>query len=107
MSVFDTLRAMLRPRLTYQVSMGPYVSVADMGIAELYRTQPNLRAVVSYLTDNAAQVPIKVYERVSDTDRQRSYGGLRRSYREWHVEYQRTCQYLRGRCNCCRYRSCP
>lgn len=71
MSIFDTLRAMLRPRLTYQVSMGPYVSVADMGIAELYRTQPNLRAVVSYLTDNAAQVPIKVYERVSDTDRQR------------------------------------
>lgn len=71
MGIFDSLRAVFRPRLTYQVSMGPHVSVADMGIDQLYRTQPNLRAVVSYLTDNAAQVPIKVYDRVSDVDRVR------------------------------------
>ena len=42
-----------------------------MDAAQLYRTQPNLRAVVSFLADNAAQVPIKVYERASDTDRPR------------------------------------
>jgi HK97 family phage portal protein len=42
-----------------------------MDAAELYRTQPNLRAVVSFLADNAAQIPIKVYERASDTDRPR------------------------------------
>ena len=74
MSLFDSIRAIFRPREVVRWSMGPYVSVADMGIAELYRTQPNLRAVVSYLTDNAAQVPIKVYERVSETDRQRVMG---------------------------------
>ena len=71
MGVFDSLRAIFRPRQTYQLSMGPYVSIADMGIDQLYKTQPNLRAVVSYLTDNAAQVPIKVYDRVSDVDRVR------------------------------------
>ena len=32
MGIFDSLRAVFRPRLTYQVSMGPNVSVADMGI---------------------------------------------------------------------------
>ena len=47
------------------------VKVADMDAAQLYRTQANLRSVVSFLADNAAQVPIKVYERASDTDRPR------------------------------------
>ena len=47
------------------------VSVANLDAAQLYRTQPNLRAVISFLADNAAQVPIKVYERASDTDRPR------------------------------------
>ena len=47
------------------------VQVANMSTAELYNTQPNLRAVVSFLADNAAQVPLKIYDRVSDDDRQR------------------------------------
>lgn len=47
------------------------VQIANMSTAELYNTQPNLRAVVSFLADNAAQVPLKVYDRVSDDDRQR------------------------------------
>lgn len=47
------------------------VSVAHLDAAQLYRTQPNLRAVISFLADNAASVPIKIYDRVSDTDRPR------------------------------------
>lgn len=47
------------------------VNVAHLDTAQLYRKQPNLRAVVSFLADNAAQVPIKVYERASNTDRPR------------------------------------
>ena len=61
-----------RPKVQYYYSSGDYgVSVANMDAAQLYRTQPNLRAVVSFLADNAAQIPIKVYKRASDTDRPR------------------------------------
>lgn len=71
MAFFSGLRGMLRPK-NYYVYGGDYgVAVASMDAAQLYRTQPNLRAVVSFLADNAAQVPLKVYERASDTDRPR------------------------------------
>lgn len=71
MIIFDGLRRMRRPVVTY-IDGGDYgVKVANMDAAQLYRTQPNLRAVISFLADNAAQIPIKVYERASDTDRPR------------------------------------
>lgn len=70
MSIISALRGLFAPRsYVYRIGAGPTVQVADMGIAELYRTQPNLRAVVSFLAQNAAQVPIKIYERASDNDR--------------------------------------
>lgn len=71
MAIFGGVRNLFRPRITY-VYGGDYgVHIANMDAAQLYRTQPNLRAVISFLADNAAQVPIKVYERASDTDRPR------------------------------------
>ena len=71
MSIFDGIRSFFRPNITY-VYGGDYgVSVANLDAAQLYKTQPNLRAVISFLADNAAQIPIKVYERASDTDRPR------------------------------------
>lgn len=54
---------------TWQPSYG--VQVANYDIAQLYRTQPNLRAAVSFLADNAAQIPLKVHKRVADDDRPR------------------------------------
>lgn len=38
--------------------------------AHIYRTQPNVRTVVDFLARNIAQLGLKVYRRVSDTDRQ-------------------------------------
>ena len=71
MAIFDSLKNLFRPNYTY-VYGGDYgVNVAQMDAAQLYRTQPNLRAVISFLADNAAQIPIKVYDRASDTDRPR------------------------------------
>ena len=70
MAMFNGIRNFFRPR--YYIYGGDYgVNVANMDAAALYKTQPNLRAVISFLADNAAQVPIKVYERASDTDRPR------------------------------------
>ena len=71
MSLIGRLRAAFSP--SYQVTIAPaqQVMVAGMDTADLYRTQPNLRAVVGFLADNAASVPWKVYDRVADGDRVR------------------------------------
>ena len=71
MAIFDGLRRLFRPTFIYWYGGDYGVNVANLDAAELYRTQPNLRAVVSFLADNAAQIPLKVYNRASDTDRPR------------------------------------
>ena len=71
MGIIDRLRAAFSPRYQLTVSPGASIVAAGMDTAQLYRTQPNLRAVVSYLADNAASVPWKVYDRVADGDRVR------------------------------------
>ena len=47
------------------------VSVAGMSARDLYESQANLHAVVSFLSASIAQLPIKVYTRKGETDRQR------------------------------------
>ena len=72
MSIFTSLRNLFRPNYDYIYYNGDYgVSVAQMDAATLYKSQPNLRAVISFLADNAAEVPLKVFDRKSDTDRPR------------------------------------
>lgn len=71
MALFRNLRSMFSPTVIHVYGGDMGVAVANMDAAELYRTQPNLRAVVSFLADNAAQVPLKVHERRSDSDRPR------------------------------------
>ena len=72
MGILDSVRSIFAPRsYVYAVRAGGLVDVANYTVDRLYRTQPNLRAVVSFLADNAAQVPWKVYERASDNDRVR------------------------------------
>jgi len=39
--------------------------------SEMYRTQPHLRTVISFIARNAAQCNLQTYTRVSDTDRRR------------------------------------
>ena len=71
MSILD------RFKRTAPASTGWYIEsvntpgVLGLSAGELYRTQANLRAVVSFLSDNIADLPIKVYDRASDTDRPR------------------------------------
>jgi HK97 family phage portal protein len=55
-------------------SSAAYVQLAD-GVyreyAHLYRCQPQIRTVVSFLARNIAQLGLHTYRRVSDTDRER------------------------------------
>ena len=57
-----------------------YVSAAThvlgYSTAELYITQPALRAVVSFISGNVASIPIKCYVRESDTSRRRDTKGV-------------------------------
>ena len=45
--------------------------ILGMGPAELWRTQPYLRTVVTFMARNIAQLGVGTYRRVSETDRQR------------------------------------
>ncbi|MBQ9020585.1 MAG: phage portal protein [Eggerthellaceae bacterium] len=70
MALLDGLRRRYQQRwYGWQPSFN--VQVANLDTAALYRTQPNLRAAVSFLADNAAQVPLKVHRRAADDDRPR------------------------------------
>lgn len=69
MGIFDGLRARRHAMRVRVESRG--VQVCSLDTAALYRSQPNLRAVVGYLADNAAQVPLKVHDRRANDDRPR------------------------------------
>lgn len=43
----------------------------SLSYPDIWRTQPQVRTVVSFLARNIAQIGLHVYERVSDTDRKR------------------------------------
>lgn len=79
MSFMTRLRAFLNPTAAQNVNIS--FNLPDMvervqgqSPSDLYRTQPHLRTVISFIADNLAQVSLKEYERVSDTDRRRVTG---------------------------------
>ena len=45
--------------------------VEGLTARQLYATQANLHAVVSFLADSIAQLPLKVYTRNGENDRER------------------------------------
>jgi len=74
---FGQLQA-VRPGVTAFPSVPGYapevswsIDEADDSYGEIYATQPNIRICVDFLSRNTAQIPIHVYRRVSDTDRER------------------------------------
>jgi HK97 family phage portal protein len=74
MSLRDALRALLGPNPLYRDVT--YVdsatsSVLSMSAEQLWRTQPHLRTVVSFVARNIAQLGLQTFERVSETDRRR------------------------------------
>lgn len=60
-------------RTTIHVSLMPEENprVDGLSARQLYATQANLHAVVSFLADSVAQLPLKVYARNAEFDRQR------------------------------------
>src|SRR5690606_30614071 len=50
--------------------------VGSMSPEELYRAQPQLRTVITFLARNIAQLGLHTFDRVNDTDRERVKDGL-------------------------------
>lgn len=74
MSLLESLKALIGRGTHYEdiTYVGPTVTeVMGMGPEDLFRTQPHLRTVISFRARNIAQLPLQVFRRVSDTDRQR------------------------------------
>jgi len=76
--LFDSLRAAFTPpgagSANYPViiyNTAQHESVLGMPIEELWRTQPYLRTLVTFLARNVAQLGLQSFQRVSDTDRRR------------------------------------
>ena len=59
------------PMYNVVVTQETLPNVAGMDARRLYATQANLHAVVSFLADSVAQLPLKVYTRDGETDRNR------------------------------------
>ena len=78
MGILDSLRRYLvgtapngQPVQYRNVDPPPMLDVAGLGVETLWRTQPYLRTVVTFLARNIAQLGLHSFERVSDTDRRR------------------------------------
>ena len=72
MSIWSQIRSIFQPRYSISFNLEDALTyIQGQSEAELYKTQPHLRTVISFLADNTAQVGLKEFHRSSDTDRPR------------------------------------
>ena len=71
-SIFERWRMASRPSvINVTVNGDASTQVLNMKAKELYQTQDNLQAVVNFLANSIAQLPLKVYVRDGETERRR------------------------------------
>jgi HK97 family phage portal protein len=70
--IVERWRTLFKPNV-YQVYLGPDApsNVLNYTARQLYNSQDNLSAVVNFLANSIAQLPLKVYRRKGETDRER------------------------------------
>ena len=71
--ILERWRLFARPNVNVSVSVSgdAPTQVLNYTAKELYQTQDNLQAVVNYLANSIAQLPLKVYIRDGETERKR------------------------------------
>ena len=71
-SILERWKTFFRPNVYYIATAGDAsTNVLNYTARRLYQTQDNLRAVVDYLSNSIAQLPLNVYTRNGENDRQR------------------------------------
>ena len=70
--IVERWRTLFKPNV-YQVYLGPDApsNVLNYTARQLYNSQDNLSAVVNFLANSIAQLPLKVYRRNGESDRER------------------------------------
>jgi len=73
MGIIQSLRNLFGGRQEINIVFGPEESpfVGSLSARQLYATQANLHAVVSFLAESVAQLPLKVYKRNGENNRTR------------------------------------
>jgi len=72
MSFKERWNALFRPNyIQFNIGGDAPTDVLNYSASQLYATQENLRAVVDFLSNSIAQLPLKVYVRNEETERQR------------------------------------
>lgn len=59
-----------------EYDMAAVQQLLGLSLEDLYRSQPHLRTVISFLARNISQLGLHTFERVSDTDRRRVRDGV-------------------------------
>ena len=70
-SILERFRLMRRPNYYVMYNSDAPVQVRNLKAKELYQTQDNLQAVVNFLSNSIAQLPLKVYVRDGENERSR------------------------------------
>ena len=71
MPVIQRLKNLLNRNVYITYAQEELPAIGSLSARQLYSTQANLHAVVSFLSDSVAQLPLKVYRREGENDRQR------------------------------------
>ena len=95
--IFERWRLMSAPRvINVTLSGDASTQVLNMTAKELYITQDNLRAVVDFLADSVAQLPLKVYKRDGEDERTRDRDSAA-ALTMWRPnDYQTSYEFIRG-----------
>lgn len=96
-SIFERLRSFIQPNVI-QISLGSDAptQVLNYTAKTLYQTQDNLQAVVNYLASSIAQLPLKVYKRGGETDRERDRDSIAAKVLWKPNEYQTCFEFVRA-----------
>lgn len=71
-NLLERVRAMFRPQVyIYELGGDAPTHVLNYTAAQLYQSQDNLKAVIDFLAESIAQLPLNTYVRNDETDRQR------------------------------------
>lgn len=96
-SIFERWRRANSPTvINVTVSGDASTQVLNMSARELYQSQDNLQAVVNFLSNSIAQLPLKVYRRDGETERTRDRDSVAALLLWRPNDYQTSFEFIRG-----------
>lgn len=96
-SIFERWRLINRPSvINVTVSGDASTQVLNMSARDLYQTQDNVQAVVNFLSNSIAQLPLKVYRRDGETERTRDRDSVAALLLWRPNDYMTSFEFIRG-----------